>query len=314
MSAELRKRKGRAKMNDRGGFFMSVHILENEKLRITVSDKGAELISVFDKSAERERIWNADPAVWNRHAPLLFPFVGKLQNGKYRLDGREYEMKTQHGFARDMDFACIEETENRISHQLGATGETRSVYPYDFRLTVRHSLRPEQPGELMIRWEIENLGDSRMLYAIGGHPGFLPPEGTEKEACLVFFPGKRELSYFSADPAGYALPGIDHKLFLDSGFALWQDDIPDTWIIEDQGVGCVGLSGPDRIPFVMVRCEEFPILAVWANPKGPFICLEPWFGRTDDKGFAGTLEEKPGMQVLEGHRKKTINWSIDFCV
>lgn len=293
---------------------MSTHVLENEKIRITVSDRGAELISVIDRTANCERIWTADPAIWNRHAPILFPFVGKLINGKYRVDGREYDMKTQHGFARDMDFTCAELTPSSISHILCATDETRKIYPYDFKLTVSHSLDPENQSVLKIGWTIENLGDRRMFFAIGGHPGFLPPEGLKKEKCKVYFSEKQELSYFSANKDGYALPQKKHILYLDRGFAAWQDNIPDTWIIEEQGVGCVGLCGPDRIPFVLVHCAEFPVLAVWANPKGPFICLEPWFGRTDDLGFTGTLEEKPGMQILEEHGKKEIFWSIDFCV
>ena len=290
------------------------HILENGKLKITIADHGAELCSVYDKQAARERLWNADPAVWNRHAPILFPFVGKVMNGRYRVDGKEYAMKTQHGFARDMDFTCIEETDGSVTHQLVSSDETRERYPFDFRLTVRHSLTPERPGELKIDWKIENLGSSRMFYAIGGHPAFMPPEGVGKEQCRIFFPGRETLSFFSADPAGYALPQMTHMLYLDRGYASWQDSIPDTWIFEDQGIGCVGLSGPDRKPFVLVHCDEFPILAVWANPKGPFLCLEPWFGRTDDEGFSGGLEEKPGLQSLEAHGSKEISWSIDFCV
>ena len=83
---------------------MANHMLENEYLKITVADAGAELISVWDKTTGRECIWNADPAVWNRHAPILFPFVGKVKDGKYRIGENEYTMKTQHGFARDRVF------------------------------------------------------------------------------------------------------------------------------------------------------------------------------------------------------------------
>ena len=59
-------------------------------------------------------------------------------------------------------------------------------------------------------------------------------------------------------------------------------------------------------------CSQFPMLAVWANPKGTFICLEPWFGRTDDAGFAGSLEQKKGMEMLESGAKKEISYSIIF--
>ena len=293
---------------------MSNHILENEKLRVTISDRGAELISAVDKSIGRERLWQADPAVWNRHAPILFPFVGKVVDGKYRVNGREYDMKTQHGFARDADFKCMEESESRVIHQLSATEGTLGIYPFDFRLTVCHELDHQDPSKLNIHWTVENCGDERMLYAIGGHPAFLPPEGITKEQCRVVFPGKEELRYFSANAEGYALPRNKHTLYLDRGCASWQNNIPETWIFENEGVSSVGLSGADRKPFVLIHCEEFPILAVWANPKGPFICLEPWFGRTDDAGFAGALEEKPGTQALEGHEKKEIAWAIDFCV
>ena len=60
---------------------MATHTLENECLRVTVADDGAELVSVWDKASGSERVWNADPAVWNRHAPILFPFVGKVVDG-----------------------------------------------------------------------------------------------------------------------------------------------------------------------------------------------------------------------------------------
>lgn len=293
---------------------MSNHILENEKLRVTISDRGAELISVIDKCEGREHLWQADPAVWNRHAPILFPFVGKVYQGKYRVNGREYDMKTQHGFARDMDFVCTEKTESYVIHQLSSTDETKTIYPFDFRLTVSHSLDPDEPSKLNIRWAVENLGDTEMLYAIGGHPAFMPPDGIEKEQCFVIFPEKEELYYFSANAEGYALPKNRHRLYLDRSYASWQDNIPETWIFENEGVGCVGLGDANHNPFVLVHCEEFPILAVWANARGPFICLEPWFGRTDDVGFDGAMEEKPGMQTLDAHGKREISWGIDFCV
>ena len=74
-------------------------VLENNNLKVTISDSGAELISVWDKSRNAERIWRGDSAVWGRHAPILFPFVGKVAGGKYSYRGREYKM-TSHGFAR----------------------------------------------------------------------------------------------------------------------------------------------------------------------------------------------------------------------
>lgn len=288
---------------------MAEHILENEDLRVTIADAGAELISVWDKTAGQERIWTGDPAIWNRHAPILFPFVGKVYEGKYRIGEAEYAMKTQHGFARDMVFACVDKTDDSLTHCLTATEQTRAIYPYEFRLTVCHKLLPGK--QLAIQWTIENTGAEKMFYSIGGHPGLMAPEGTRKEDCLISFPGKTELQYISANASGYILPEIK-TLPLRDGFASWQADIPDTWIFEDHQVKAVGIARPDGTPFVTLHCEAFPMLAVWANPEGPFICLEPWFGRADDDGFNGTVEQKKDMQALNAGEKQEIAYTIEF--
>ena len=75
--------------------------MENENLRVQISDHGAELSSIYDKAADREAVWIGDPAFWNRHAPVLFPFVGKVNGGFYTNLGVIYPM-VQHGVARDI--------------------------------------------------------------------------------------------------------------------------------------------------------------------------------------------------------------------
>ena len=287
---------------------MAEYVLENDYLRVTVADSGAELISVWDKALQQERIWTAEPEIWNRHAPILFPFVGKLWEGKYRIGQQEYPMKTQHGFARDQVFTCTAATADAVTHCLTATEATQTIYPFDFKLTVCHKL---QGKTLAIEWTIENRGAETMYYAIGGHPGLMMPAGARKEDCLIAFPGCETLQYLSANAAGYILPQL-HTLPLRDGLAAWQPDIPDTWIFEDHQVKQAGIATPDGRPYAMLNCEQFPMLAVWANPKGPFICLEPWFGRTDDEGFTGAIDQKKGIQALEPGEKQEIAYTMAF--
>ena len=52
-------------------------IIENDFLKVTIDDHGAELVSIYDKEKDREVIWQGDPKFWGRHAPVLFPNVGK---------------------------------------------------------------------------------------------------------------------------------------------------------------------------------------------------------------------------------------------
>lgn len=38
--------------------------IENSFLKISVSDHGAELTGIYDKTNDREILWQADPAYW----------------------------------------------------------------------------------------------------------------------------------------------------------------------------------------------------------------------------------------------------------
>ena len=171
--------------------------MENEKLRVQISDHGAELSSIYDKAADREAVWIGDPAFWNRHAPVLFPFVGKVNGGFYTHKGVKYPMG-QHGFARDNEFGCIENTANKTVHRLVSTEETKKVYPFDFAFTVTQELSGRT---LTITWKVENTGDDDMYFSVGGHPAFMIPEQYD----IVFNKGlenhtETELEYVLIDP------------------------------------------------------------------------------------------------------------------
>ena len=144
------------------------------------------------------------------------------------------------------------------------------------------------------------------------YPGFLLPPGVDKRDCFIRFPGRDALSYFNVNAAGFALPESPRRLTLDGGLAPYGADMPDTWIFAGQDIREVGIALPDGKPYVTLRCGQFPMLGVWANPNGPFICLEPWFGRTDDVGFAGTIAEKPGIQRLAPGAAMEMGYSIEF--
>lgn len=120
-----------------------IHTIENDYLKVSVDDHGAELCSIFDKVHNREVIWQADPAYWKRHAPVLFPNVGRHFEEHYRINGTEYPSK-QHGFARDSEFTCVDMTADSITHKLKSSDATRENYPYDFELKIKHVLEKNQ--------------------------------------------------------------------------------------------------------------------------------------------------------------------------
>ena len=69
-------------------------VIRSDALTAAIDPMGAELVSL-KASAGREYMTDADPRWWTGHAPILFPIVGALSNGTYRLDGAEYALARQ---------------------------------------------------------------------------------------------------------------------------------------------------------------------------------------------------------------------------
>ena len=69
-----------------------MQVLENERFRVEINEFGAELTRFTSKKDGTEYVWKGDPAAWKRHAPILFPIVGRLKDKTYTVDGRPYEI------------------------------------------------------------------------------------------------------------------------------------------------------------------------------------------------------------------------------
>ena len=82
------------------------YTLENEYLKLTVSSKGAEVVSLVRKCDGVEHMWQADPEVWGFHAPVLFPYCGKVVGDTIHAKGADYPAR-QHGFARNLEHTLV---------------------------------------------------------------------------------------------------------------------------------------------------------------------------------------------------------------
>ena len=85
--------------------------IENDQLRVTVDSLGCEVVSVEGKKDGCEYLWTGDPQFWSGHAPTMFPICGRLNEGKYFYDGKEYEMNLGKG-----DTLFIYTEKNRVHH------------------------------------------------------------------------------------------------------------------------------------------------------------------------------------------------------
>ena len=289
--------------------------LENDELLVTVARRGAELTRIYDKKADREVLWCAEPSVWNRHAPVLFPFVGKCYEGAYVHDGKEYGM-TPHGFARDMDFEPLLCDMDECWFRLKDTPETYEKYPFHFEVEIGHRL---EGRTIEVMWKVANTDSGEMLFMMGGHPAFQVPEGKNIYDFTFEFNrrGCREgqftdcLHYLAPNANGYEKEELQGNLKLSEGRVPLTKGFFDTaltYMFDEAQVSSVSLM-VDGSPYVTLECSDFPYLGIWTmEATHPFVCLEPWYGICASDGYKGELKERRGIISLPGWE----NWQKSY--
>ena len=289
--------------------------LENDELLVTVARRGAELTRIYDKKADREVLWCAEPSVWNRHAPVLFPFVGKCYEGAYVHDGKEYGM-TPHGFARDMDFEPLLCDMDECWFRLKDTPETYEKYPFHFEVEIGHRL---EGRTIEVMWKVANTDSGEMLFMMGGHPAFQVPEGKNIYDFTFEFNrrGCREgqftdcLHYLAPDAKGYEKEELQGDLKLSEGRVPLTKGFFDTaltYMFDEAQVSSVSLM-VDGSPYVTLECSDFPYLGIWTmEATHPFVCLEPWYGICASDGYKGELKDRRGIISLPGWE----NWQKSY--
>jgi galactose mutarotase-like enzyme len=271
--------------------------ISTDRLEIVVKNRGAELCSIRHADGT-EYLWQADPQVWARHAPILFPIVGALAGGVYQHGGQTYEMG-QHGFARDSAFELAEQTESMLLYRMKSDETTRKMYPFEFELSVRYSV---VAATLFIQYEVINLSAEVMPFSIGAHPAFsteLCKGDDVEDYCLAFS---------CAETADARLLGADHLLstqverVLDGErvLPLTRDMfLRDALIFLDLKSESISLRSRRHDKSLTVEFPGFPHLGIWAKPAAPYVCIEPWHGYVDPEGHDGVLAHKPGIIMLE---------------
>ena len=281
--------------------------LKKEKLEATILSKGAELVSL--KKDGTEYMWCGDPAYWNRTAPILFPFVGSLNGKQYRYGGKTYHIG-QHGFARDMEFDLVSESDTKLVMEVRETAETMEIYPFHFLLELSFELGEDG---LTVGWKVKNTDEKTMYFSIGGHPAFNCPmggRGSQSDYALRFQKEGRPLQEIVSEMIGEGglVTGERTTFGLEEGYLPVTPNLfdADTIVLEDGQTDEISLCDPEGKEYVCVKFP-MPIVGIWTpiEKNAPFLCIEPWCGRCDDMGYEGDLSDrrwgnelKPG-QVLE---------------
>jgi galactose mutarotase-like enzyme len=282
--------------------------IASNALTARIDPLGAELWSLTDAQGG-EYMTDGDPAFWTGHAPILFPIVGELNGGHYRLDGKTYALG-RHGFARKSRFEVIEASGAAARFRLTDSEETRGVYPFAFVLTLAFSL---EDATLHVEATVANPGAAPLPFSLGFHPGFAwpLPGGAAKAAHVVSFAEvEPEPIRRLSQPDGLLLPDpfwspvdghhfLPHASLFEADAMIWDRLFSRAVTFGASGGAQVTLAFPDT-----------PMLGIWQKPGAPFLCIEPWQGIADPEGFAGDFREKPGIVELEPGGERCLRMDV----
>ncbi len=286
--------------------------LKNNLLTVTVDTFGAEIHSIVNNRNNHEYVWEGDRRFWGRHSPVLFPIVGSVWEGRFRMDGVEYNLG-QHGFARDSEFTPVEcENDDELWFALESSDETLARYPRRFRLEIGYRLIAER---VTVMWRVTNLDTRKMDFQIGAHPAFNYPGFNPDDPvhAYLMFDGKNLKSQLLGDK-GTVKEGLQ-EIPLDSDNMIpvteHTFDI-NTIILADSQVRRVSLLTKERMPYLSVLFNA-PLVGIWSpSADCPFVCIEPWWGRCDRMGYEGEFADRDYVNHLEPGATFEASYTIIF--
>ncbi|MGZ3808364.1 MAG: aldose 1-epimerase family protein [Bacteriovorax sp.] len=281
--------------------------IENNIFTVQFSSQGAELKRLFAKPWSRELLWvpthEKDIKIWNRSAPILFPIVGKLKNDQYHYQGKNYEL-SQHGFARDMEFECVVCGTNEIEFKLSATQESFKSYPFCFELNVKYVLSDNM---LNVTYTVANVDRQDIYFSIGAHPGFATSRLSEYE---IHFE-KKEKGFFRLVDK---MPDWSKSNPMDSNELKPTKEMffKDALIFKDVKSKYVDLVNVRRHEIIRLHRGSAPYFGIWGKDDVPFICLEPWWGISDEASHDQNLENKKGIYKLPMGESVKFSFGIEL--
>lgn len=267
--------------------------IENSNYKLTFVEEGAQLSSWIDKKDSHEFIHNGIQG-WKQQNPTLFPIVGKLVDGSYTIDGKEYAMG-QHGVVRRAKFTCVNKTENSICFEFQSNEESLEHFPYSFTFQKEYHL---EENRLIVSHRVINTDTKDFPFSIGHHPAFACDFSKNPK---VVFEKSESMEVVAFDEHGYFTHETTHyKGEQASELAMpFDKKVVDTLVFTNLQSSFVSLVEENHA--VRVSAVGFPYFAIWYNEEG-FICLEPWLSHSSFADTPKELAQKEEMNVLEsGH-------------
>lgn len=280
--------------------------ISNDHLSAKISEKGAELQSLQYKNIEY--MWQANPAWWAKHSPILFPVIGELKDGKYIFEGREYSMP-RHGFARDKIFQASQTSATSVTFMLNDDESSFAVYPFRFVFTLQYRL---EATTLFCIYHVKNSDSKMMYFSVGGHPAFNVPLQSDlhySDYTLTFNDDTVLKKYLLHN----GLTGDDTEtIVLDNNKLQLHPSLfyADAIVLKHLRSNQIELATEKDEHGLRFSFNNFSYFGIWAARDASFICLEPWCGIADNLHHDHQLIHKEGINKLAAGESWQRTWNV----
>ena len=286
--------------------------IENDLLCVTITQWGAQIKSVVRKSDGVEHMWNGNPEVWKFHTPVMFPYCGKVKDGRIEVRGKTIENAPPHGVVRTLNHEVVSHTADSITLMVAACDETLAVFPYQFRFYSTFRLEGECLFHILT---VENKDDEAFNFGIGYHPGFAIPFDADHKAtdyelrfselespiCMETPTGLLNGKYYVLDNNIQTIPVVD-KMFDEGSHCMVNLQSKTLGIYE---------KGSTRA--VVCELSGHPYCLIWSQPGMPqFICIEPWHSLPSTEKGGYDWNQKASAAILKPNETWSTTMKISY--
>ena len=286
--------------------------IESKELSVKINLIGLEINSIRSKETGQEYLWQGDPQFWKGQAPVLFPIIGALKEGKTNYKGEDYALP-KHGFVRNSSLGkLVKQESDLLLFRIESNAETLRMYPFEFIFEIKFQVKGKS---LQVRHQVFNTGKGEMYYSLGGHPAFncpIYPEEKLEDYSIVFPEIENDQTWLITSDGLIGGPG-ETMLNNSNKISLHKHIFDqDALILKNLKSRAAILSHKTKGALLELTFDDFDYLGIWAKPGAPFVCLEPWLGIADSSEHSGKLKEKEGIRRLESGSSESKSYSINI--
>ncbi|HEY0707359.1 MAG TPA: aldose 1-epimerase [Polyangia bacterium] len=253
--------------------------------------------------------------------PVMFPTVNRVRDSRMTFEGRDFVFEPNlgpnfiHGLARNCRFAvtalyttadaAIAET----TLDWNPTQPLFTRFPIRHRLTLRYALLA---SGLSIRYQLENLDETRLPYGFGLHPYFRVPG--RREDVTITLPLDSHMESDGWLPTGTILPVESTAFDLRAGAALSALNLDEAYLGMAPGKSASFDFGPGQLRVRMSGSEQFTHLVVYTPAERGYFCIENQTSSTDAHNLwsRGKTSESHLMVVGPGETEGgEIRWDVE---